>query len=67
MPGKHMAFKVINKTNKKLKFLYKKNEFLIPELYTMLCNAQIQAHFDYKRPAWYPNLTEKKENTNYAK
>ena len=34
-----------------------------------LCNALIQPHFDYTCPAWYPNLTGKKEKevTNYAK
>ena len=64
-----MALKVINKINGKLKFLYRKNRFLSPELRRMLCNALIQPHFDYACPAWYPNLTEKdeKENTNYEK
>ena len=43
----------------KVKFLYRKNRFLSPELRRMLCNALIQPHFDYACPAWYPNLTEK--------
>ena len=54
-----MVLKVINKINGKLKFLYRKNKFLSPELRRMLCNALIWPHFDYKCPAWYPNLTEK--------
>ena len=54
-----MALKVINKINGKLKFLYRKNRFLSPELRRMLCNALIQPHFDYACPAWYPNLNEK--------
>ena len=54
-----MALKVINKINGKLKFLYRKNRFLSPELRRMLCNALIQPHFDYACPVWYPNLTEK--------
>ena len=58
MSGEPMALKVINKTNGKLKFLYWKNRFLSPELRRMLCNALIQPHFDYKCPAWYPNLTD---------
>ena len=70
MSEEPMALKVINKINGKLKFLYRKNRFLSPELRRMLCNTLIQPHFDYTCPAWYPNLTEKtkeKENTNYAK
>ena len=65
MSGEPMALKVINKINGK--FLYRKNRFLSPELRRMLCNALIQTHFDY---AWYPNLTEKKNekgNSNHAK
>ena len=53
-----MALKVINKINGKLKFLYRKNRYLIKELRRML-NALIQPHFDYACPAWYPNLNEK--------
>ena len=54
-----MAVKMINKINGKLKFLYRKNRYLIKELRRMLCNALIQPHFDYACPAWYPNLNEK--------
>ena len=59
MSKEPVALKVINKINDKLKFLYRKNRFLSPELRRMLCNALIQPHFDYACPAWYPNLTEK--------
>ena len=59
MLGEPMALKVINKINGKLKFPYRKNRFLNPELRRMLCNVLIQPHFDYACPAWYPNLTEK--------
>ena len=62
MSGEPMALKVINKINGKLKFLYRKNRFLSPELRRMLCNALIQPYFDYACPAWYPNLTEKTKN-----
>ena len=61
MSGEPMVLKVINKINGKLKFLYSKNRFLIPELRRILCNALIQQHFDYVCPAWYPNLTEKRK------
>ena len=54
-----MALKVTNKINAKLKFRYRKNRFLSPNLRRMLCNALIQPDFDYACPAWYPNLTEK--------
>ena len=54
-----MALKVINKINGILKFLYRENRFLSPELRRMLCNALIQPQFDCTCPAWYPNLTEK--------
>ena len=59
MSGEPMALKVINKTNGKLKLLYRKNRFLNTERRRMLCNALIRPHFDYAYPAWYPNLTEK--------
>ena len=64
MSGEPTALKVINKINSKLKFLYRKNRFLSPELQRMLCNAFIQPHFDYACPAWYPNLTEKTKKIN---
>ena len=59
MSGEPMALKVVNKINSELKFLYRKNRFLSPELQRMLCNVLIQPHFDYSCPAWYTNLTEK--------
>ena len=65
-----MALKVINKINGKLKFFYRKNRFLSPELQGMLCNVPlIQPCFDSACTAWYPNLTEKtkKKNNNKCK
>ena len=41
------------------KHLYRKNQFLTPELRWLLCNAIIQPHFDYACFTWYPNLTQK--------
>ena len=58
-----MVLRVINKINGKLKFLYKKNKFLTPELRRILCNALTQPHFDNAYPAWYLNLTNKKQKT----
>ena len=56
--GEPMALKVMNKINRKLKFLYRKNSFLIHGLRKMLCNTLIQ-HFDNACPTWYPNLNVK--------
>ena len=72
MSGETMALKVVNKINAKLKFLYKKNKFLTPELRRMPCNVLIQPQIDYAYTTWYPDLTEetkrsKKEDANYAK
>ena len=67
MSGEPMSLKVVNKINRKLKFLYRKNRFLRPELPRMLYNALIQPHFDYACPAWYPNLTEKMKKKNKKK
>ena len=59
MSGESMALKTIEKINQKLKFLYRKNRFLTPELRQLLCNAIIQPHFCYVCSAWYPNLAQK--------
>ena len=69
MSGESMALKTIKKINQKLKFLYRKNQFLTPELRRLLCNAIIQPHFDYACSAWYPHLTQnlKRKASSYAK
>lgn len=70
MSGETIPLKVTSKINWKLKFVYKKNEFLTPQLRKMLYNALIQSHFRYACSASYANLTEKKNkkgNINYAK
>ena len=54
-----MALNVVNKINNKLKFLYRKNSFLMPALRKLLHNALTQPHFDYAFSTWYPNLTRK--------
>ena len=59
MSGEAMALHVIHKINNKLKFLYRKNDFLTPTLKRLLCNALTQPHFDYACSAWYPNLSKK--------
>ena len=59
MSGEAMTLNVIHKVNNKLKFLYRKNDFLTPTLRCFLFNALIQPHFDYACSAWYPNLSKK--------
>ena len=54
--GETMALKVISKINCRLRFLYRKNRFLLQPLHRLLCNGLIQPHFDYACSAWYPNL-----------
>ena len=54
-----MALKVINKINNRLRFLYRKNNFLSPPLRRLLCNSLIQPYFDYACSAWYSNLNKR--------
>ena len=56
------GIKIINKKNGKLKFIYRKNRFLIPEVLRMLFDELVHPHLDYESPAWYTNLTEKTKN-----
>ena len=54
-----MALNVVSKINTRLRFLYRKNKLLSPQLRRLLCNALIQPYFDYACSVWYPNLNEK--------
>ena len=45
--GESMATKILGKINGKLKFLYRKQNFLDSSLRRLLLNASIQPHFDY--------------------
>ena len=58
LSGESMALYVMDKINKKVKFLYRKSQFLTTPLRRLLCNALIQPHFDYACSAWYPNLNK---------
>ena len=59
LAGDTMALKVFKKVSDRLKFLYRKNEYLSQPLKRLLCNALLQPHFDYACSAWYPFLTKK--------
>ena len=58
LSGEEMATAVLKKINSKLKFLYRKQNFLSKGLRRLLCNALIQPHFDYACQAWFPNLNK---------
>ena len=58
LSGEEMATAVLKKINSKLKFLYRKQNFLSKSLRRLLCNALIQPHFDYACQAWFPNLSK---------
>ena len=53
---------VCTKLTSKLKFLYRKNRFLLKDLRKLLCNALIKPHFDYVCTTWYPILNKKYKN-----
>ena len=59
LSGESMVLNVIHKITTRLKFLYRKNDFLNQSLRRLLCNALIQPHFDYACSAWYPFLSKK--------
>ena len=56
LSGETMALQALGKINGRLKFLYRKKDFLTPSLKRLLCNALIQPHFDFACLAWYTNL-----------
>jgi len=62
LSGESMALNVLSKLNSRLKFLYRKNKFLSPQLRRLLCNALLQPHYDYACSVWYPNLNKNLKN-----
>ena len=59
LSGEAMASKVLKKIlkkNAKLKFLYRQSRYLTLAYRRLLCNAQIQTHFDYGCSSWFPLL-----------
>ena len=54
-----MSLKVINKIDRRLRFLYRTNRLLSPPLCRLLCNSLIQSHFNHACSAWYPNLNKR--------
>ena len=59
LSGESMATKMLGKINGKLKFLYRKRNFLDSSLRRLLLNALIQPHFYYACSSWYPMLNKR--------
>ena len=59
LSGESMATRMLGKINGKLKFLYRKQNFLDGSLRRLLLNALIQPHFDYACTSWYPMLNKR--------
>ena len=59
LSGEHMAAKLLNTVNNRLKFFYRKQKVLSLSLRRLLCNGLIQPHFDYACAAWYPLLNKR--------
>ena len=62
LSGEPTANAVINKSNNKLKFLYRKARNLDQHTKKLLVSALIQCHFDYACASWYTGLTKKSKN-----
>ena len=54
-----MATRTLSKINSRLRFLYRKQNFLDFSLRRLLANALIQPHFDYACSAWFPMLNKR--------
>ena len=59
LPGESMATRILGKINGRLRFLYRKQNFLNSSLRRLLANAIIQPHFDYEGSAWFPFLDKR--------
>jgi hypothetical protein len=57
-----MARSVIQKANSRLKYLYRKKEYLTQQTKKLLVMSLIQCHFDYACSIWYHSLTKMLQN-----
>ena len=57
-----MALSVIQKVNARLKFLYRKRNFLSFNTRKLLAMAIIQCHYDYASTVWYPAISQSLKN-----
>ena len=62
-----MAESVLKKANSRLKFLYRKKEFLTLHTKKLLVMSLIQCHYDYACSVWYNSITQTLRNKlNYV-
>ena len=57
-----MATSILKKANAKLKFLYRKQNYLTPDTKKLLIMSLVQCHFDYACSVWYNSLTKVFQN-----
>ena len=57
--GETMATNMLEKINGKLKFLYRKQNYLDKSLRRLLLSALIQRRFEYAFTSWYPGLNKR--------
>ena len=53
-----MARSVIQKSNARLKNVYRKSQYLTQHTKKLLIVSLIQCHFDYASSVWFPSLTQ---------
>ena len=53
-----VACRVLKKINTKLKFLWRRSNYLNYSSRRLLCNTHMQPHFDYECTSWYPLLSK---------
>ena len=59
LDGEEMARKVVNKVYARIKFLYRKSQFLDTNTRKLLASALVQCHYDYACSFWYSGLTKR--------
>ena len=57
MSGEAKPRMVLEKVNRKNKFLYRQSRCLSYPLKRMLSNTLIESHYDFACCSWYPNLS----------
>ena len=58
LSGNDIARSVVTKSNARLKYLYRKSQFLDLHTRKLLVMSLVQCHFDYVCSFWYPSLTQ---------
>ena len=57
-----MARSVLQKANSRLKYLYRKQQYLTQQIKKLLVMSLIQCHYDYGCSIWYHSLTKGLQN-----